>query len=104
MPRKPRSAVAACGLEAADHKDRLAWIEALDAVALRLPPRRRPDRTHVRAFGSHASAEIRSAGTGVLPFLDFTIRDDQDACILIIEELHGAREAADELFAAVVAT
>lgn len=94
------SSVVACMLAAADYKDRLAWIDELNAAALRAYRR---DGSRIELTYSPSAAtrvrELVDREKQCCPFLGFTLRDDKDAIVLVIEAPDDSRAAADALFA-----
>jgi hypothetical protein len=99
MPSDTTSTPVACTLAAADHKDRIAWIEELNATALR--DYRRDGGSIELVYEPSAAAQVWEfvrREQECCPFLGFTIREDRDALILVIEAPQNASEAADALF------
>jgi hypothetical protein len=105
MPPEPKSSPVACTLAAGDHKDRIAWIGELNAAALR-DYQRVGGRIEL-VYEPSAAARVREfvrREHECCPFLDFTIQEDRDALILVIEAPENASEAADALFGTYTAT
>jgi hypothetical protein len=99
MPQERKSSAIACTLAAADYKDRLAWIEELNAAALH--EHRREGARIELTYRPSAEARVREfvrRERQCCPFLDFTIRRENDAVILEITTPDDTGEAADALF------
>lgn len=103
MVQGKESPAVACTLAAADRRDRLAWIEELNA-ALRDHRREGPriELTYLPSAGEHVREFVRREQE-CCPFLDFTVRKENGAVILVIEAPQGVSEVADALFAAYTA-
>jgi hypothetical protein len=100
MPADNESVQAACTLGAADHAARIAWIEELNATALssyhRVGHRMRL-RYHPTAAAK--ARELVRREQECCPFLHFTIEEDQDAFVVIMDAPAELSTAADALFA-----
>lgn len=97
------STAVACSLAPTDRKSRLAWINELNAAALR-DHRRDASRIEL-AYDPSAAPRVRELvdrEKECCPFLSFTIREENGACILVIETPGDTGTDADELFAAYV--
>jgi hypothetical protein len=94
-----------CKLGAADYKARLARIEALNADALRDYQRggRRIELTYDPAAATRVR-EFVHREQECCPSLDFRIRHEGRALIVVIEAPEDASAAADALFAPYSAT
>ena len=105
MSDDAESSVFACTLAANDHKDRMAWIEELNAAALR--GYRREGLRIELMYDPSAAARVREfvdREQQCCPFLDFTMRHENGSFILVIDSPEDASEAADALFAPYVLT
>jgi hypothetical protein len=105
MPQEKNPSVVACTLAAADYRDRLAWIEELNATALN-DYRREGARIEL-TYHPSAEARVREfvrCERKCFCFLDFTIRRENNAVILEITAPEDTGEAADALFATYSAT
>ncbi len=90
----------ACRLGVADYKDRLAWIEELNAATLR--DYRRDGRRIELTYEPSAAARVRECvrrEQACCPFLEFTVGAGTNAVKLVIEAPQEAAEAADAMFA-----
>ncbi|SRX93513.1 hypothetical protein MSP7336_01751 [Mycobacterium shimoidei] len=89
----------ACTLAFADYRQRLAWIAALNAAALR-GYHREGSRIEL-AYDSAAAAlvhEFVRAEQDCCPFLKFSVDQDEDTLVVTIVAPGEGGEAFDELF------
>ena len=93
------SAAIACALEAAEYKARLAWIQRLNAAALRDYSRdgSRIELTYDRSAIVRVREFVRRE-QHCCPFLQFTTRDEKDSLLVVIEVPEIRAELADALF------
>lgn len=90
----------ACNLSAGEYRARLAWINELNSTTLR-DYRREGRRIELR-YHPAATALVQEfvrRERECCPFLDFTLREDPDATVVVIEVSDDLSHAADELFA-----
>jgi hypothetical protein len=99
ITRERKPSTVACALAAGDYTDRLAWIEDLNADALR-NYRREGTRMELTYDPSAATLvrEFVRREQQCCSFLDFTIRRETDAVIVEITAPEGTGEVADALF------
>jgi hypothetical protein len=98
--KRRESAAIACTLSATDYNERLARIQQLNTAALRDYRRdgSRIELTYNRSARRRVRAFVRQERQ-CCPFLDFTIHDEKDALIMVIEAPEDAGATADALFA-----
>jgi hypothetical protein len=105
MPQEKQPSATACTLAAAHYRDRLAWIQQLNAAALN-DYRREGTRIEL-TYHPSAEKQVREfvgREQQCCSFLNFTIRRERDAVILDITAPEDTGEAADTLFATYTAT
>jgi hypothetical protein len=89
----------ACMLDAGDFKNRIAWIADLNRRAL--VGSRRDDLRLELTYAPHAIQDVRELvrrEQHCCAFLDFDLRQDDDAIRLVVTAPETAREAAEFVF------
>jgi hypothetical protein len=105
MPQDRQSFAVACTLGAADYKHRLAWIAELNTAALH--DYRRAGARIELTYHPSAEARVRELvrrEQQCCPFLDFSVRREDDVVMLEITGPEDVGDAADALFAPYTAT
>lgn len=94
-----------CTLDSTDYRQRLAWIEQLNAAALRGYHREgaRIELTYDSAAARPVREFVR-AEQDCCPFLEFTVDEDENTLVVTIMAPSDVIEAADELFLPSAAT